>query len=51
MLWVPTGTPSPLITISQVPSKSPLEFEINGIVRLVASNDPLVIEAAASVAI
>ena len=46
---MPTGTPFPSITISQVPSRSPLEFVIKGIIRLVASNEPLVIEAAASV--
>ena len=37
--------------ISHVPSKSPYEFGINGIILWVASKFPLVIDAAASVAI
>ena len=48
ILFVPSRTPLPSITIFQVPSRSPLEFVNKGIIRLVASNGPLLTEAAVS---
>ena len=45
---VSTVVPAPLITISQFPSSIPFEFCTRGIILFVASNVPLVTDAAAS---